>query len=314
LTTAANGPIKIVIDTDIADDIDDAMALAFALGSPEFEILGVTVVYGDVTTRAKVTRKLLDCWGRDDVPVRVGYERPMGYDWQPTAAPQECSQRDAVADDPPLADPSRTAPAFIADCVRRHPHQVHLLTLGALTNVAAALCAEPDLAGVIPGIASAALGRHPCPPEGWGPGWNVRYDPVAAQCIARSGVPWTTACGCGDNSMTQPQFQALGASGRPADDLLLDLVVLMNRHKFGFNPAVRSIEDVRAASVGDVAVLASFLVPERFAFVRGRVEVASDGHNRFTPDADGPHRVPSANLPAGEYRDEILQRLMGRLL
>ena len=50
---------KIIIDTDIADDIDDAIALAFALGSPELDILGVTVVYGDVRTRAKVARKLL---------------------------------------------------------------------------------------------------------------------------------------------------------------------------------------------------------------------------------------------------------------
>jgi len=314
LTASADGRIKIIIDTDIADDIDDAMALAFALGSPEFDILGVTVVYGDVTTRAKVTRKLLDAWGRSDVPVRVGYERPMGYDWQPTAVPQECSQRDAVADDPPLVDPSRTAPAFIADCVRRHPHQVHLLTLGAVTNVAAALCAEPDLASLIPEIRSAALGRHPCPPEGWGPGWNVRYDPIAAQCIARSDVPWTTTCGCGDNSVTQKQFQALKTSGRPADELLLDLVVLMNRHKFGFNPAIRSIEDVRAASVGDVAVLASFLIPQQFAFVGGRVEVAPDGQSRFTPDPQGPHRVPSATPLPGTYRDEILHRLMGKRL
>lgn len=83
---------KVIIDTDIADDIDDAVALAFALGSPELEILGVTVVYGDVETRAKVTRKLLGSWGRADIPVKMGFERPLGFEWFPGTEPLPCSQ------------------------------------------------------------------------------------------------------------------------------------------------------------------------------------------------------------------------------
>ena len=83
---------KIIIDTDIADDIDDAIALAFALGSPELDILGVTVVYGDVRTRAKVARKLLRSWGRRDVPVRMGFRCPLGFEWFPGAAPEPRGQ------------------------------------------------------------------------------------------------------------------------------------------------------------------------------------------------------------------------------
>ena len=92
--------IRIIIDTDIGDDIDDAFALAFVLGSPEFEILGVTTVYGDVVTRAKVARTLCRSWGRDDIPVRMGFERPMGCEWFPGTMPEDPpSQHGAIVDD-----------------------------------------------------------------------------------------------------------------------------------------------------------------------------------------------------------------------
>ncbi|HWM61190.1 MAG TPA: hypothetical protein VNN98_03520, partial [Rhizomicrobium sp.] len=41
------GPEKIIIDTDIGDDIDDAFALGLALSSPEFEVLGLSAGFGD---------------------------------------------------------------------------------------------------------------------------------------------------------------------------------------------------------------------------------------------------------------------------
>ncbi|HLA38852.1 MAG TPA: nucleoside hydrolase, partial [Candidatus Glassbacteria bacterium] len=39
--------LKIIIDTDIGEDIDDILVTAFALNSPEFEVLAITVVDGD---------------------------------------------------------------------------------------------------------------------------------------------------------------------------------------------------------------------------------------------------------------------------
>ena len=44
---------NVLIDTDIGDDIDDALALALALCSPEIEVLGVTTVFGDTQKRAQ---------------------------------------------------------------------------------------------------------------------------------------------------------------------------------------------------------------------------------------------------------------------
>src|SRR5919109_587079 len=79
LTLAAVLPVggrqtraKILLDTDIGTDIDDAWALGYALKSPHFELLGVTVTDADTPHRASLACKLLHRLGRTDVPVAVG--------------------------------------------------------------------------------------------------------------------------------------------------------------------------------------------------------------------------------------------------
>ena len=47
-------PQKIIIDTDIGDDVDDAFAVALALSSSELQILGISMTFGDTETRAKL--------------------------------------------------------------------------------------------------------------------------------------------------------------------------------------------------------------------------------------------------------------------
>src|SRR4051812_50126556 len=64
--------MKVVLDTDIGTDIDDAWALGYALKSPSFNLLGVTVTDADTAQRAKLACKLLYRLGRTDVPVAVG--------------------------------------------------------------------------------------------------------------------------------------------------------------------------------------------------------------------------------------------------
>ncbi len=301
--------IKIILDTDIADDIDDAIALCFALGSEEFELLGVTVVYGDVETRARVARKLLRAWGRGEVPVVAGYERPLGFQWHPGTVPEECSQRAAVADE---AEPISRRPAadqFIAETARRYPGEVYVLTIGAMTNVGAAVCAEPALAGKIAGVVSLA---GYVPPREKIPEWNVRYDPVAAGSVARSGVAWT-AIGAdvqGDSGLTRTELDAIAASAAPACKLLTELIVLMKHNKGAGNPAVRGIQDVQRCHVADVMSLASFLVGDQMDLRRGRIEVDADGALGFTAEAAGPHRLALAKLKGPAYRAEILRRIL----
>src|SRR5205085_4436469 len=67
---------KVIIDTDIGDDIDDAFAVALALRSPELQVLGISTTFGDTETRARLLDRLLAEVGRQDIPVAVGISDP----------------------------------------------------------------------------------------------------------------------------------------------------------------------------------------------------------------------------------------------
>ena len=53
---------KIIIDTDLGTDWDDALALSYALHIPDIQILGITTNYGIPELRANVTKKIIDAY------------------------------------------------------------------------------------------------------------------------------------------------------------------------------------------------------------------------------------------------------------
>ncbi|MES4793309.1 MAG: nucleoside hydrolase, partial [Chloroflexota bacterium] len=69
--------IPLILDTDIGTDVDDCLALALILGSPEFHLEGITCVYGDVLLRARMVLKLLKLRGKTDIPVMSGASIPL---------------------------------------------------------------------------------------------------------------------------------------------------------------------------------------------------------------------------------------------
>lgn len=71
------GLVRIWIDTDIGSDVDDALALAYVLRHPDFELVGVSTVFGDIAVRTRITNELLAIGGRSDVPVLPGLGVPL---------------------------------------------------------------------------------------------------------------------------------------------------------------------------------------------------------------------------------------------
>jgi len=65
-------PEKVIIDTDIGDDVDDGFALALAVRSPELQVLGVMTTFGDTEARAKIADRFLGEVGRAEIPVLAG--------------------------------------------------------------------------------------------------------------------------------------------------------------------------------------------------------------------------------------------------
>mgnify|MGYP006308368671 CR=1 FL=1 len=81
--------IKVLFDTDIGTDIDDAVALAYLLSQPRCELLGVTTATGEPERRAEMASAMCRHVGRDDVPVHAGTPEAMLIRMRQTEAPQD---------------------------------------------------------------------------------------------------------------------------------------------------------------------------------------------------------------------------------
>jgi inosine-uridine nucleoside N-ribohydrolase len=177
---------KIIIDTDIGDDIDDAFALALAVRSPELEILGVTTGFGDTEARAKIADRFLGEAGCADIPVAAGV---------PTPSKGPMSQRRygegghfAKASHPAAVD-------FLLDQIRRHPGEITLIAIGPLMNIGDAIDKDAatfrKLKSVVLMGGSVKRGygdiySSPRPPDAE---WNIVNDISSAQKLFASGVP-----------------------------------------------------------------------------------------------------------------------------
>ncbi|GAB4437772.1 MAG: nucleoside hydrolase [Chloroflexi bacterium OHK40] len=135
---------RVIFDTDIGTDVDDCLALALILASPELRLEAVTCVYGDVRLRARIAQKLLSLAGRDEVPIYFGAERPL-LGLQPVYWAGHEGVGILADDDPPLRVQSQPAAAYLVEAARANPGQLHLLAVGPLTNLALALRMEPEL-------------------------------------------------------------------------------------------------------------------------------------------------------------------------
>ncbi len=187
LPAAAQQPrVKVVLDTDIGTDIDDAWALGYALKSPTFELLGVTVTDADTPARARLACKLLQRLGRTDVPVAVGRRTPAvppdRYDYQFTWAEDFQTYK-------PVSTP---AVEFLAETIRRNAGQVTLIAVGPLQNVGDLVRLHPE---VVPLVKRVVLMSGSIGPNAWGPApvaeWNVKLAIPEAQAVYSAAWPVT---------------------------------------------------------------------------------------------------------------------------
>ncbi len=183
--------MKIIFDTDIGTDVDDLVALALVLNSPEIELAGVTCVYGDVLMRARMVLKLLRMRGRGDVPVTMGAAAPLLGD-RPIYSGAHEGRRFLETEDEALQPASEFAANFIIRSVMENPGQIHLLCIGPLTNAALAFRQEPRLAQNLAGltIMGGAFQRSADVYADYGE-YNIVSDPEAAHIVFSSGAPIT---------------------------------------------------------------------------------------------------------------------------
>jgi len=181
---------KLIIDTDPGQDIDDLLALTFALLRPELEVLAITTVTQPAAGRARLVKRLLRYMGRTDIPVAAGMPWPLRpvpeserrwlEDPRNTMNHACFAEPEDARDDPGTAD----AVDLIIRTVEAYPGEVILACIAPLTNIACALRRKPEIAGKIQAIAmmggEVALNRAE---------HNVAFDYVAAEIVLSAGIP-----------------------------------------------------------------------------------------------------------------------------
>ncbi len=136
-----NAKIAVILDTDICDDIDDTWALAMLLQSPEFDVKLITTAVGDTTARTKVVAKILQTAGRTDIPIGTG----VAIGDMKTGHRQDSWVKDFDLSKYPGKIYQDGVQAII-DTIMNSTEPITIISTGPLSNIAAALEREPNIA------------------------------------------------------------------------------------------------------------------------------------------------------------------------
>jgi len=213
---------RVIIDTD--PGTDDALAILLALNSPELEVEAFTVVPGNVNGEQGLENalKLVSIAGRCDVPVAGGAKHPL---MQKLYTAQYWHGKNGLADIelPPSkckAD-SRFGPDLIIELAHKYPHEVTLVPIGPLTNVALAVSKDPSIVKLVKNIVimggSISGGNVDGAAEA-----NIFGDPEAAQIVFNAGWMVTmVGSDVGERTlMTRQHLTELESGHGPQNDVV----------------------------------------------------------------------------------------------
>jgi inosine-uridine nucleoside N-ribohydrolase len=175
---------KIILDTDIGSDIDDAVCLAYLLAQPQCELLGITTVTGEVEKRAMLASALCKVAGKQ-VPIYPGADTPFLIEQKQPLAQQAAALNKWDHD---TLFPKGQAVEFLRQTIHRHPGEITLLTIGPLTNIGLLFRADPEIPYLLKqlvlmcGVFTTKTVDNPLE-------WNAMLDPHATAIVYRAPVP-----------------------------------------------------------------------------------------------------------------------------
>ncbi|MCZ4059871.1 nucleoside hydrolase [Pantoea sp. LMR881] len=178
----------LIFDTDIG--VDDAFALAYAARTQR--LLGITTVFGNVAVGQATKNARLFC---EKIAIRVpvfrGCSRPLAL---APSAPAKLHGEDGLGDvfENPYSDQAPGAVQFIIDSVRAQPHEITLVAIGPLTNIASAINQAPDIVSLVKEVVimggAFGTGGHSGNVTPFSE-FNMWKDPHAADQVLSSALP-----------------------------------------------------------------------------------------------------------------------------
>jgi inosine-uridine nucleoside N-ribohydrolase len=225
----AAAPKKVIIDTD--PGTDDAIAIMLALTSPELDVRALTVVPGNVEAKQGLENalKLASLAGRCDLAIAGGAQHPL-FQKLITAQFWHGANGFANVELPPTkckTDP-RFGPDLIIQMIHDNPHQITLLPIGPLTNIALALLKDPSIVPLVKEViimgGSISGGNVNAAAEA-----NIFNDPEAAQIVFQAGWPLTmVGLDVGDKTLYgRAQLDQLSQTHGPLNDFAVQVFTFL---------------------------------------------------------------------------------------
>ena len=213
---------KIIFDTD--PGTDDALALMLAFNSPELDVRAITVVPGNVTASQGLENalRMVSLANRCDIPVAAGAQHPL---FQKLITAEFWHGKNGLANVELPASKckvvSQFGPDLIIQMVHAAPHEITLVPVGPLTNIALAVLKDPSIVPLVKEViimgGAITGGNVNAAAEA-----NIYNDPEAAQIVFQAGWPLTmVGLDVGDKTLfSQKYHDQLGQTHGPVNDFI----------------------------------------------------------------------------------------------
>src|SRR5580693_7866801 len=323
----AAAPQKVIIDTD--PGTDDAIAIMLALTSPELDVRALTVVPGNVEAKQGLENalKLASLANRCDITIAGGAQHPL-FQKLITAQFWHGANGFANVDLPPTkckTDP-RFAPDLIIQMIHDNPHQITLLPIGPLTNIALALLKDPSIVPLVKEViimgGSISGGNVNAAAEA-----NIFNDPEAAQIVFQAGWPLTmVGLDVGNMTLfTRKHLAQLAKTHGPENDFMVQVNTFLVdlSEKFG-SPGSPMYDSLAIGTAIDPTIMKTEAmrveVETRGEFSRG--ETVANRRNEFEKNVlHGDHYVieglekvtPNVQVCTGVDSERFIQLFISRV-
>ena len=274
--------LNVWIDTDIGDDIDDAVALLVAARHPQLRLVGVSTVYGPVMARAWLAGELLRCLG-SKAPVFPGAAMPLrGSESSLQATSYLRLVPPDVFSTPPGEDGA--AISVVAEAMLALAEPFHLVTIGAMTNAARLIRDHPEVRKRWLGVTCMG-GRLEEDPE-----YNVWCDHEAAAIVFRETAPRVVGLEASSHTLPRAEVEALVSPTAPPSGPRGVLSGSQRGSGAFLLDCYREYREYRAhredppLTLYDPITVLSLAHPEAFDFQSLRVLVEGEGRLRLTDD------------------------------
>lgn len=267
---------KILLDTDIGGDIDDAICLAYLLKEPKCELVGITTVCGEPEKRAAVADAICKTVVKS-IPIVAGLDTTM----QPVPVYPTPDGAEALAFWSHNTYEKEDAPAFLYQKIKENPHEIILIGIGNMTNIATLFTSYPDAVGLLKGlyVMNGYFGAESLPEPYYN--WNSWADPLASKIVF-------SACTAVHRAVPLEVTDRLTIDAKQADILFREDTDLM-KAVLSFGNAW--LESSKKLTLHDPLAAVCIFYPDICRFERGIVQVETEQKNNL----GGTNFIPSAH-------------------